>query len=83
MKEGLLIGGGIVLAGVFVGCVAYKLVQKNPKVLKNAGKKVSNVGKKVSKVAVEAKRAIGSVSKVSKQNILNSSVCHNDAYRKT
>jgi hypothetical protein len=57
MKEGLLIGGGVIAAGVFVGYVAYKIVKKNPKVLKNARKKVSNVGKKASKVVVEAKQA--------------------------
>lgn len=57
MKEGLLVVGSIVVAGVFVGYVAYKIVKKNPKVLKNAGKKVSNVRKKASKIAVEAKRA--------------------------
>ncbi len=56
MKEGLLIGGGIVLAGVFVGCVAYKIA-KNPEILKNVGRKISGVGKKASKAATEAKEA--------------------------
>ncbi len=57
MKEGLLIGGSIVVAGVFVGFVAYRIAQKNPKLLKNARKKVSNIGKKTSAIAAEAKRA--------------------------
>ena len=56
MTKGL-IGGCVIAAGVFVGYVAYKIVKKNPKVLKNARKKVSNVGKKVSKIAAEAKHA--------------------------
>ncbi len=57
MKEGLLIGAGIVAAGVFVGFVAYKLVKKNPKALKNVKKTASNVAKKTSKVTAEAKKA--------------------------
>ena len=57
MKEGLLIGGSIVVAGVFVGFVAYKLIKKNPKLLKDTKKKISNVAKKTSKIAAEAKRA--------------------------
>ena len=57
MKEGLLIGAGVVAAGVFVGFVAYKLVKKNPKVLKTVKKTASNVAKKTSKVAAEAKNA--------------------------
>ena len=50
MKESLLIGAGVVAAGVFVGFVAYKLVMKNPNALKN-------VKKKASKVTAEAKKA--------------------------
>lgn len=57
MGKGLLIGGSVVVAGVFIGFVAYKLVKKNPKLLKNARKKVSNIGKKTSAIAAEAKRA--------------------------
>ncbi|MHC4360605.1 MAG: hypothetical protein ACYSYU_01295 [Planctomycetota bacterium] len=57
MKEGILIGAGIVAAGVFVGFVAYNLVKKNPKALKAVKKKASNVVKKTSKVASEAKKA--------------------------
>ena len=57
MKEGLLIGGGVVLAGVFVGFAAYKIVKKKPKILKNTRKKISTVGKKASKMASDAKRA--------------------------
>jgi hypothetical protein len=57
MKEGLLIGGSIVVAGVFVGFVAYRIAKKKPKLLKNAGKKVSNIGKKTTAIAAEAKRA--------------------------
>ena len=57
MKEGLLIGGGIIVAGIFVGYVACKLVKKNSKALSSIKKKASNVAKKTSKVASEAKRA--------------------------
>ncbi len=57
MKEGLLIGGSIVVAGVFVGYVAYKLMKKNPKALNSIKKKASNVAKKTSKIASEAKQA--------------------------
>ncbi len=57
MKEGILIGAGVVAAGVFVGFVAYKLVKKNPNALKAVKKKASNVGKKTSKIATEAKKA--------------------------
>ncbi len=57
MKEGLLIGGSIVVAGVFVGFVAYKLIKKNPELLKDTKKKISNVGKKTLKIAAEAKQA--------------------------
>jgi hypothetical protein len=57
MKEGLLIGGGVIVAGVFVGFVAYTIVKKKPKLLKKTKEKVSNVGKKTSAMASEAKRA--------------------------
>jgi len=57
MKEGLLIGAGVIAAGVFVGFVAYKLVKKNPKALETVKKKASDVAKKTSKVAAEAKKA--------------------------
>ncbi len=57
MKEGLLIGAGVVAAGVFVGFVAYKLVKKNSKALKSVKKKASGIAKKTSKVAAEAKKA--------------------------
>ena len=57
MKEGLLIGAGVVVAGVFVGFVAYKLIKKNPEALKSVKKKASNVAKKTSKAAAEAKKA--------------------------
>ena len=50
MKEGLLIGAGVIAAGVFVGFVAYKLVKKNPKALKS-------IRKKTSRVTDEAKKA--------------------------
>ena len=50
MKGCLLIGGTVVVAGVFVGYVAYKIVSKNPKMLKG-------VGEKIAKVAAEAKHA--------------------------
>jgi len=53
MKESLLIGGGIVLAGVFVGFVAYKLVTKNPKVLKNARAKASKTAAKAKQAFAE------------------------------
>jgi len=63
MKEGLLIGGSVIVAGVFVGYVAYRVVKKKPKLfkdvklLKKTREAVSNVGKKTSAVASEAKRA--------------------------
>ncbi len=57
MGKGLLIGGSVVVAGVFVGFVAYKLIKKNPKLLKDTKKKISNVGKRASKIAAEAKQA--------------------------
>jgi hypothetical protein len=63
MKESLLIGGGVVVAGVFVGYAAYRIVKKKPKMfkdsklLKKTKETVSNVGKKTSAVASEAKRA--------------------------
>jgi len=57
MKESLLIGAGIIAAGVFVGFAACKLVQKNPKVLNSIKEKTSNVAKKASKAAAEAKKA--------------------------
>jgi hypothetical protein len=55
--KGLLIGGSVVVAGVFVGFVAYRIVKKNPELLKNARKKVSSIGKETSKVVAEARRA--------------------------
>ena len=57
MKEGLLIGAGVVAAGVFVGFVAYTLIKKKPEALKTVKKKASNITKKTSKVASEAKKA--------------------------
>jgi hypothetical protein len=63
MKESLLIGGGVIVAGVFVGYAAYRIVKKKPKLfkdsklLKKTKETVSNVGKKTSAVASEAKRA--------------------------
>ncbi len=50
MKGCLLIGGTVVLAGIFVGYVTYKIVKNNPKMLKD-------IGKKASKIAADAKRA--------------------------
>jgi uncharacterized membrane-anchored protein YhcB (DUF1043 family) len=55
--KGLLIGGSVVVAGVFVGYVVYKIVKKNPQMLKDTKKKISNVAKKTSKIAAEAKQA--------------------------
>jgi len=57
MAKGLLIGGSVVVAGVFVGFVAYEIVKKNPKLLKNTRKKVSNIREKMSEMAAEAKQA--------------------------
>jgi hypothetical protein len=57
MKEGLLIGAGVVATGVFVGFVAYRLIKKNPKALKTVKKKASNIAKKTTKVAADAKQA--------------------------
>lgn len=55
--KGLLIGGCIVVAGVFVGLVACKMVNKNPKLLKNTKKTLFDIGKKTSEAVAEAKRA--------------------------
>ena len=57
MKEGLLIGAGVVAAGIFVGFVAYRLVKKNPKALNSVKKQASNIAKKTSKAAAEARKA--------------------------
>ena len=57
MAKGLLIGGSVVVAGVFVGFVVYKIVKKNPKLLKNTRKKISNIRQKTSEVIAETKRA--------------------------
>ena len=56
MKEGLLIGGGIVVAGVFVGYVAYKIAKKSPKLLATVRKKTSDVGKRTSGMIADAKQ---------------------------
>ena len=50
MKGCLLVGGTVVLAGIFVGYVTYKIVKKNPKMLKN-------IREKATKMAAEAKHA--------------------------
>ena len=57
MGKGLLIGGSIV-AGVFVGFIACRIIEKKyPKLLKTATKKASSIRKKTSKIAREAKQA--------------------------
>ena len=57
MIKGLLIGA-VVVGGVFVGFVGYKVVtKKGPNLLATAKKKVSNVGKRTSEVITEAKQA--------------------------
>jgi len=50
MKECLLIGGTVILAGIFVGYVTYKIAKNNPKMLKN-------IKEKASKIASDAKHA--------------------------
>ena len=50
MKECLLIGGTVVLAGIFVGYVTYKIAKNNPKIL-------TNISEKVSEIVTEAKQA--------------------------
>ena len=50
MKECLLIGGTVILAGIFVGYVTYKIAKNNPKMLKS-------IREKASKIATEAKHA--------------------------
>ena len=57
MKEGLLIGAGVVAAGIFVGFAVCKLIKKNPELLKDTKKKRLNVWEKTSKIAAEAKQA--------------------------
>jgi hypothetical protein len=50
--------GAVVVGGVFVGFVGYKVVtKKSPKFLATAGKKVSNIGKRTSEIVAEAKQA--------------------------
>ena len=62
MKECLLIGGSVVLAGIFVGYVAYKIVKKNPEMLKG-------IMEKTSKVAAEAKNAFTEGFEVAKAEV--------------
>jgi len=69
MEKGLCIGGSVVVAGIFVGFVAYRIAKKNPKLLKNARKKVSNIGKKTSAIAVEAKQAFAEGFETAKTNV--------------
>ena len=57
MKEGLLIGAGVVAAGIFVGFAVCKLINKNPELLKDTKEKRLNVWEKTSKIAAEAKQA--------------------------
>jgi len=58
MSKTLLIGGGVVVAGMFVGFATYKIVKKKcPAMIKNTKKKASNIGKKASSLASEAKQA--------------------------
>ena len=72
MGKGLLIGGSVVVAGIFVGFVAYRIAKKNPKLLKNARKKVSNIGKKTSAIAAEAKQAFSEGFESAKTNVATS-----------
>ena len=69
MGKGLLIGGSVVVAGIFVGFVAYRIAKKNPKLLKNARKKVSNIGKKTLAIAAEAKQAFSEGFESAKTNV--------------
>ncbi len=57
MTKGLLIGA-VVVGGVFVGFVGYKVVtKKGPNLLATAKKKVSKIGKRTSEIVGEAKQA--------------------------
>ncbi|TKJ33658.1 MAG: hypothetical protein CEE38_19930 [Planctomycetes bacterium B3_Pla] len=58
MSKTLLIGSGVVVAGMFVGFVTYKVVKKKcPAMIKKTKKRVSKISKKASSVAGEAKQA--------------------------
>ncbi len=57
MIKGLLVGA-VIVGGVFVGFVAYKVVKKkSPKFLATARKKASDIGKRTSEIVAEAKQA--------------------------
>lgn len=57
MTKCLLIGA-VVVGGVFVGFVGYKVVKKKgPKLLATTKKKVLDVGKRTSQIVGEAKQA--------------------------
>ena len=57
MTKCLLIGA-VVVGGVFVGFVGYKVVtKKGPKFLGTARKNVSNIGKRTSEIVGKAKQA--------------------------
>ncbi|MHC4071668.1 MAG: hypothetical protein ACYSWW_03930 [Planctomycetota bacterium] len=58
MSKSLLIGGSVVVAGMFVGFVTYKVVKKKcPAMIKNTRKKAKKIRKKASSLAGEAKQA--------------------------
>ena len=58
MSKTLLIGGGVIVAGMFVGFATYKIVKKKyPAMIKNTRKKASKIGKKASSLAGDAKQA--------------------------
>jgi hypothetical protein len=58
MSKSLLVGGGVVAAGVFVGLVTYKIAQKKgPAMIERTRERASNIGKKATALAAEAKRA--------------------------
>jgi hypothetical protein len=57
MTKCLLIGS-VVVGGVFVGFVGYKVAKgKGPKLLATAKEKVSKIGKRTSEIVGEAKQA--------------------------
>lgn len=58
MSKSLLVGGSVVVAGIFVGFATYKVVKKKyPAMIKRTKKRLSKIGKKASSVAGEAKQA--------------------------
>lgn len=58
MSKSLLVGGGVVAAGVFVGLVTYEIAKKKgPAMIERTGKRASNIRKKATALVAEARQA--------------------------